>query len=130
MPVLIAETILQDFDQNVLVFPAAAEQDPGQRQAAVGLSGSSAGSRNADGPAGHGEEVLRGDDAQIGIPGDLAGAVAGAVGQIAFGERLQTPGQAAEKVFAMPRTGVFLKQLPVFFAQLAERGAAQLLNLG
>jgi len=64
--------------------------------------------------------------AAIGIPGDLAGAF----GQIAFGERLQTPGQAAEKVFAVPRTGVFLKQLPVLFAQLAERGAAQLLNLG
>src|ERR1700758_4605107 len=60
MPVLIAETIFQDFDQNVLVFPAAAEQDPGKRQAAVGLSGSSAGSRNADGPAGHGEKVLGG----------------------------------------------------------------------
>ena len=52
-------------------------------------------------------------EAEIGVAGQLGGAVAGAVGQVAFGKSLEPPGQAADEPGLVPGRRGLAEQLGV-----------------
>ena len=60
-------------------------------------------------------------EAQVGVVGQLGGAVAGTLGQVAFGQGLQTPGDALEEPRFAVGTGLVAIQLGVTVTQLAQR---------
>ena len=98
MPVLIAESVGKNLHQKGSSFPLPAEQSARQGQAAIRFPAIPA--RRLDALAAHGKETSRRDRAQVGIPRDLVRPLARPCGEIAFGQCLQTPGDAPEEMFA------------------------------
>jgi len=128
MPVLIAESLREDFDQNGPSFPLPREQSARQGQAAILFAPIPVPSRRPHAFPAHGKEVWRCNGSQIGVPGDLVCPPARPFGQIAFGQCLQTPGVAPEQMFPMTGSRFFLKYLLVLFAQSRQCRPAQVLD--
>src|SRR5450759_2918215 len=84
---------------------------------------------NQETRAPHVKEISRCDRSQVGVPCDLAGPLASPLGKISFEQRLETPGDPAEQMPAMPALRFFFKHLPILLAQHRQAGPAQLLNL-
>jgi hypothetical protein len=76
----------------------------------------------------HCKEVSRRDLAHVGIPGDLVGPPPSAFGEISFGQRLQSPGNAPEQMFPVPGARFFAKYLLILLAQTGECRPAQALD--
>ena len=128
MPALVPESVLQDFHHQGSSFPLAGEQRARQGEAAVLLSTIPVSGRCGDVLAADGKEIRGRDQAQVGIARNLASPVAGALGKIAFGKRLQPPGDSSEKMLPVPGSRLFLKHFPILPAQTCQGGPAQVLN--
>jgi len=67
--------------------------------------------------AANGKEVSRRDHSQVGIPRNLDRSPARALGEIALGQRLQTPGNPPEEMLPVSALCFFMKHLPKLLAQ-------------
>src|SRR5436190_21575909 len=75
------------------------------------------------------KEVARSDHSYIAILRDLLRPQARPLGEISFGQCLQTPGDPPEQMLPVGASRFFLKHLLIFFAQFRNAGPAQALNL-
>jgi len=59
-------------------------------------------------------------EAKVNVAGQFGGALAGAFGQVAFGEGLEAPGEAADEPGLVPGGGGFTEQFGMTGLQLAD----------
>jgi len=128
MPVLIPESLREDFHQNVPSSPLPRKQSAGQGQAAVLFPAIAVSPRCPDALSVHGKELGWRDHTQVGIPRDLLRPTASPFREISFGQGLQTPGNAPEQMFPVPRPGFLLKHFPIFVSQSRHARPAQALD--
>jgi len=69
-------------------------------------------------------ESFRTHTAQVGVIGNLDGAINGTLAQSALQLRLQLPGDAAEQILLVRRPGLFTKNLLILFLQRRDRKTA------
>src|ERR1035437_6744340 len=101
MPVLIPESLRQNLHQDAPSLPLAREQGARQGEAVVLGRASGVGGRCLDARTTDVKETSWCDRSQVGIACDLAGPLASPLGEIAFDQRLQTPGDPTEQMPAM-----------------------------
>jgi hypothetical protein len=67
---------------------------------------------------------------RVGVAGQLGGASAGAFGQVALGQRLESPGDALDEPGAVAGVGGFAEQFGEALPQLAHAQTLQRRDLG
>ena len=125
MPVLISESIRQDLNQNRPPFPLPAEHRSRQRKASILWSGPS---RRLHRLAADAKEVSRRDLSQVGVLRDLVRPPTSPLREIAFGQRLQPPGNPPEQMLPMAGSRLLLKHFAKLLSQACQTRPAQLLN--
>src|SRR5208337_3435801 len=128
MAVLITEAVCQDVDQNRSSFPLPAEHHPRQRETAIRWTTIPATRPRLDALTIHSQEIPRRDFSQVSISRDLLRPFESSLGEISFGQSLQTPRDAPEQMFSVPGSRGLVKQLAELRAQIGQRGPAQVLN--
>lgn len=90
MPAIELEAFVEDFDDHDLTAKALSQQSAGLRQAHIPAAGFGQPDQFV------GSAFFRCDDTEVRVIGDLYRAPACPFGKVAFGKRLEAPGDAAE----------------------------------
>jgi hypothetical protein len=122
VPVLIPETLLQDFDQNGPALPLPPQQGTCHWQARIVVPFASIPWSGLHFLSTRGKETRRRDDSQIGVVGDPLRSYASPVGEASFGDDLQAPGDLSEQMLAVVGSRFLLKHLPILLPQPGDAG--------
>src|ERR1019366_1771904 len=130
LPVLILKSLRQHFYQDGSPLPAAPEHSTGHGKALIMLLFTLIAWNDRNGLAAYAHETLWCDDPQVGIVGDLTRPCARTFGKLPFCQSLQAPDDLPKQMLAMPRSRLFLKQLPIPFSQASYTCPAQIFHFG
>jgi hypothetical protein len=117
MPILVAESVLQNFDQNRSALPLPPEQRTDHGETGITSCSIPISWNGRDGLTADAKETAWRDDPQVGVVGDLLGPEPGTFGETSFGECLQAPGNLSEQMLAMSRLRLLLKQFAIPLTQ-------------
>jgi hypothetical protein len=114
----------QHFHQNGSSFPFTGQDRARQGYAAIQFPAITL-SRRLDALATDAQKVSRRECSQVGVLGDLERTRTRPLGEISFGQSLQSPGDPPEQLFPVPGSRYFPKYLSILLQQSRRACPAQ-----